>query len=75
MNKLGLGVVFVGDFDSGEPPAEMLKFGARHVRALADLHDIDVDEDHIHPHNKFAPKTCPGSQFPWARFMRMLRGA
>lgn len=75
MNKLGLGVVLVGDFDGSLPPSAMLKFSARHVRALADLHDIEIDESHIHPHNEFAPKTCPGTQFPWVLFMRMLRGS
>jgi len=75
MNKLGLGVVLVGDFDTSKPPAEMLRFCARHVRALADLHDIPIDEGHIHPHNEFAPKTCPGINFPWELFIKMLRGA
>lgn len=75
MNTVGLGVCVVGDFDAALPTTELLHFTARHVRALARLHGIEPDARFIRRHSDFAPKSCPGIQFPWRQFLRMLRGA
>lgn len=75
MNKVGIGVVLIGNFDLAPPDDELLKFTARHVKGLCELLDIPVDKSHIHMHREFAPyKSCPGTQFPWDKFIKMLRG-
>ena len=73
MNRYGLGVCFVGNFDLAPPPAEMLVFAARHIRRIMDSLDIPADVEHVHRHSEFAPKTCPGKLFPFAAFLALLQ--
>lgn len=76
MNTVGVGVCLVGNFDVAPPSPAMLKFAARHVRGVADVLHIPIAPDRIYPHRKYATyKSCPGTQFPWDLFMRMLEGA
>ena len=73
MNKVALGVCFVGNFDLAPPPAGMLHFAAGHLRRImADL-GIPADDDHVVMHRQFATyKSCPGDHFPFAAFLNLL---
>lgn len=70
MNRLGLGVVLVGNFDIAAPSEDMLRFSARHVAALCRVLGIPVS--HLRRHSDFAPKSCPGTLFPWDRFCALV---
>ena len=74
MNKVGLGVVFVGDYDAAPPPEEMLLFAAPHVKSIMDVFNIPANRHYVLGHREFAPKTCPGKHFDLDKFARMLRG-
>ena len=72
-NGIALGLCFVGNYDLAPPPNEMLVFAARHLgRIMKDL-GIPADVGHVHKHGDFAPKTCPGTLFPFAAFLGLLR--
>lgn len=74
MNRIGLGVCFVGNFDLAPPPAAMLKYAARHLRSIMGNLGIPADEAHVRMHRQHATyKTCPGTKFPYSEFLRMLR--
>ena len=75
MNRLALGVCFVGNFDLAHPPDEMLFYAAGCLAPIMRVLGIPADRAHVHPHSEFAPKTCPGTFFPLDAFIRMLRGA
>ena len=74
MNRISLGVCFVGDFDSASPPVSLLQYAARQLRSImADL-AVPADEAHVRMHRQHATyKTCPGARFPYTDFVRMLR--
>lgn len=74
MNKLGVHVCFVGDYDSTPPPMEMLRFAAPHLRDICEALHIPLDSTHVIGHNTLAPKTCPGKQFDMDALRTMLRG-
>lgn len=76
MNRKGLGVCFIGNYDDAPPPLAMMQFAARHLQPLLELLGIPLDREHIHPHNEFATyKSCPGKSFPLDRFITLLEGA
>ena len=71
LNALSIGICFVGNFDLAAPSDEMM------IRATEVFYPIlrrlvIVPED-IHPHSAYAPKSCPGTQFPMARFVEAMR--
>ena len=73
-NNNTLGFCFVGDYDAEEPPAMMLKYAAERV-IVPWMWQFDIDPDHIHPHRKFANKTCPGEKFNMDELKGHLRVA
>ena len=71
LNALSIGICFIGNFDLAAPSDEMM------IRATEVFYPIlrrlvIVPED-IHPHSAYAPKSCPGTMFPMARFVEAMR--
>jgi len=74
MNRIGLGVCLVGNFDQAAPSPVMLAFTARHLRAIMSDLAIPVDGEHVRMHRQHATyKTCPGELFPYDSFLKLLR--
>lgn len=73
INRRGLHVVCIGDFDKVEPEAAMLEVLVKRILIpLCIRHNISWDA--IVPHSQFAPyKTCPGKLFPLARVRAMVK--
>jgi hypothetical protein len=70
-NNDSLGICFVGNFDTREPPEAQLQAGARILTYWRKLFDIDMIA--IYPHNFFDPnKTCPGLQFDMKRLKSFI---
>ena len=93
-NVRSLGISFHGNFETNpavpfsnpdgrmgppEPTEVQLEMGARVVALWTFLYPIPVDfAKAIIPHKQIADKACPGSRFPYDRFMRLVeryRGA
>jgi len=67
MNRISLGICFVGDYDQNEPPKEMWNTGIRLVRSLVEI--FEIQKGNIHGHYEFAPyKSCPGVRFDMDKF-------
>ncbi len=73
MNRIALGVCFVGEFDVTPPPSDMLTFAARHLRSIMKDLGIPADAEHVQMHRQHAPKTCPGTSFPFDAFLALLK--
>lgn len=75
MNRLGVHVCFIGNFDAAKPPVEMLRFAAPHLYDICDILRIPIDRDWIIGHREVAAyKSCPGKLFDMDAFVRLLRG-
>lgn len=72
MNTKALGVCFVGDYDAAPPPNEMLVFAAMKLRPIMRDLGISADAEHVRRHGQHAPKTCPGTLFPFDAFLALL---
>jgi len=70
-NAWSLGLCFVGNFDEVEPDNDMLLTGAQVVKLWRKLYGIPLSD--IHKHSEYANKTCPGSMFPFSKFLNMCR--
>ena len=68
-NHLALGLCFVGNYSLYEPDDDMLLTGAKVVRMWKKLFDIPTSA--IHKHSEYANKECPGTLFPWVKFLGM----
>lgn len=61
-NSDSLGICFVGNYDTEEPPEAMLKAGAMIIAEWMKWFRIDAEQ--IKGHRDFTPfKTCPGTLF------------
>lgn len=72
MNRLGLHVCFVGNFDIAPPTRTMLEVAAKRiVLPLMVRHGIPLER--VVGHHQYAPyKTCSGSMFDWTTLRRLL---
>jgi N-acetylmuramoyl-L-alanine amidase len=71
MNRHGLGICVVGNFDERPPPQAQLDKLIRLVRSLMSVFKIPADR--VHRHHDLAPyKSCPGRAFPWGLFKPSL---
>ena len=72
MNRLGLHVCLVGNFDIAPPTEVMLEVAAKSILLpLMRRHGIPLVR--VVGHHLYAPyKTCPGSLFDWATLLRLL---
>ena len=62
MNRRGIGVCLVGNFDLAPPPEAMFEKSADTVAWLCRMYRIPVDN--VHGHREFATyKSCPGTKF------------
>jgi N-acetylmuramoyl-L-alanine amidase len=68
-NGIALGLCFVGNYDDEEPDEEMLLTGAKVVKLWRRLYGIPVSA--IHKHSEYQNKTCPGTMFPFVKFLAM----
>jgi len=71
LNALSIGICFIGNFDIAAPSDEMM------IRATEVFYPIlrrlVITPEDIHPHSAYAPKSCPGTMFPMARFVEAMR--
>ena len=71
MNKSGIGICLIGNFDLRPPPDEQLDKLADLVKGLMSV--FKIPKRNVKRHSDFAPyKTCPGKAFPWDKFMSLL---
>ena len=76
MNRIGVHVCFVGNYDLAPPPQEMIDFVIPHLSDICEALNIALDPEHVIGHRHVASyKTCPGSRFDMDRFRRLLRGS
>lgn len=74
MNKVGVGVCFVGNFDEAPPSMELLRFAVPQIAGW--MAALEIPVENVVPHREFAPyKTCPGKMFDMDLLRKMLRGA
>jgi len=67
MNNSSVGICIIGNFDVISPTTAQYDMCADLCAWLCHIYAIPVDN--IHPHSKYAPKTCPGKLFD----MNLLR--
>lgn len=74
-NTRSFGVCIVGNFDEREPSSAVLECAAQHTAGIMRVAEIEPSPRTIFPHSEFAPwKTCPGTLFPMAAFIDLVRG-
>jgi len=61
MNRKGIGVCVVGNYDVAPPPEDLFEKSADHVAWLCRMYRIPVEN--VVAHRDYASKTCPGSKF------------
>lgn len=72
MNRVGIGICMVGNFDSHEPPGGQWNLGLKICNMLMDIYRIPVKN--VMGHYEFAPyKTCPGRMFDMVAFRDALK--
>lgn len=70
-NRRSLGIVLVGDFSKVRPSHVQLESAARLTLDLMKKYRIPLEQ--VRPHRAVTEGTdCPGLQFPWQEFVRML---
>lgn len=70
MNTKGVHVCVVGNFDVAPPPAAVWDRTVELVAFLAEL--LNIQPGNIQPHSRYAPKSCPGTQFDMVKFRRQV---
>jgi N-acetylmuramoyl-L-alanine amidase len=70
MNELGIGICIVGNFDVDKPTEETYRVTAELCADICKRHGIPVSN--IHPHNKYANKSCPGKNFDMNKLIGMV---
>jgi N-acetyl-anhydromuramyl-L-alanine amidase AmpD len=65
-NGEAIGICFVGNYDTEQPPIGMWEQGVKLCAWLCRAFEINPQE--IYGHREFANKTCPGNQFDVGKF-------
>jgi len=80
MNRIGLGVMFCGNFNKTTPSLEMLQYAAARLRPIMQSLGIPADREHVLAHGDVAPHKglgsefpCPGRNFNMTEFVALLR--
>jgi len=71
MNEKSIGICMVGNFDLAPPPAAQFDLLVRFTRSLMEIFGIPIEN--VKRHADYAPKSCPGTQFPWEQFLGRLQ--
>lgn len=71
MNGKSIGICLVGNFDIKEVPKNQWNVAINLVASLCVTLKISIGN--IHPHHKFANKTCPGTTFDMVKFKKDVR--
>jgi N-acetylmuramoyl-L-alanine amidase len=66
-----IGIYIVGNFDVAPPDDELLDYSAKVVAGY--LTTAKLAPETVHRHHEYHPKSCPGTKFPWERFMVLVR--
>jgi hypothetical protein len=76
MNRRGIHVCFIGNYDLAEPAPEMWRFVMPHLASFLDILSIPVEN--VIGHREIADvgtyKQCPGKHWNMHRFRAMLGG-
>ena len=67
MNERSIGVCFLGNFDLCEPDEAIYDTGAAYIAGKCLKYNIPLEN--IHPHYRYAIKTCPGRMFNMAKLV------
>jgi len=70
LNKISIGICFVGNFDIDEPPPEQLIIGRGLIRSLMNV--FNITNAFVKGHCEYSQKSCPGKEFPLGEFVRGL---
>lgn len=65
-----IGICCVGNYDVDDLPDEILSELVTLCNRM--MAQFKLKKSTVEPHNKYAPKTCPGKKFPWDKFMSLL---
>ena len=72
MNRLAIGMVFIGDFEEGLMGEVQLQSGITKAVELCQQYSIPLDR--IRKHKDQYATDCPGKNFPWDRFISEIKG-
>jgi hypothetical protein len=71
MNKVGIGICVVGNFDTQSVPPEQLNLLIQLTQSLMSI--FKIPKSNVKRHTDFAPyKSCPGNKFQWGEFIGRL---
>lgn len=71
MNSRGIGICFIGNYNTKKPPVAMWELGLKLVRTLQKV--FDIEKQNVQGHWYYASyKTCPGTKFNMAEFRHNL---
>ena len=70
-----IGICVVGNFDKGKDELSTGKMNALVLltSSILRMHQLSIYT--VHKHSEYAPKSCPGTGFPWDEFMTKLSEA
>jgi len=68
-----IGICVVGNFDQAAPDNETLRYAAALTAGYLRMFELPIAT--VEPHNKYAPKSCPGLKFPFSYFLGMVQEA
>lgn len=75
MNRKGIGICLVGNFDNEAPTHSLLLFTVKTL-VIPLMRVFEIPAERVHPHRQFATyKSCPGTMFQWPIFMQMTKDA
>lgn len=68
-----IGICIVGNFDLAPPDHDLLRYAAELTANYLFMFGLNIST--IHRHHDYAAKSCPGTKFPWERFIGLVQGA
>lgn len=68
-----IGICIVGNFDLAPPDGEMLRYAAALAAGYLRMFELPIET--LQRHHDYAEKSCPGTQFPWGKFVSLVEEA